>query len=568
MAKKVQDQSKRDKSDRREVKKALRVSEARYKAVVEDQTDLVCRYRPDGVLAFVNSAFCHHYRQPDAALLGRSFFSLLPGEDGLKLRKSLNRLTPESPVLTRESQGFLPGGERCWQQWSDRAIFTSKGRLLEYQSVGRDITELKRVEGALRQANEEMENRVMERTREVLSANRELSREIEERRRAEEALLGSQEKLRALLDHSPYVILTIDPKGGLLFMNRSLEELTEWGIFDARTKALFPGRLRGCFQRGFSRVFEEGGEDRFHYSTGRAAWWEVRMVPIHGQGDEVTAAMVIAADETEKRVLWAQSVRHARLATIGVLAAGVAHEINNPNNAILFNAGLFVKAWADIEPILKEFQEENGAISIAGFNFEEAMTTFPQLLSGVGDNARRIKNIVGNLKHMAKQDAGELNQEVDLHEAVRAAAMILQNRIRKHTDHWTVRFMDGHPKIRGNSQQLEQVFINIMLNALQSLPDRSSRVTVSTVREGGREGEEAGGSVLVIVEDEGHGIDSEHLPHLTEPFYTTRTETGGTGLGLSISNAIIQKHRGEIYFESQPGEGSRVTVRLPVGDPV
>ena len=104
--------------------------------------------------------------------------------------------------------------------------------------------------------------------------------------------------------------------------------------------------------------------------------------------------MVIAGDVTEKRNLEAQALRNARLASIGVLAAGVAHEINNPNNAIQFNASLVSRAWQDITPILQEYFEENGDFALGGLSFSEARDSFPRLLSEITSNSDRIRRIV------------------------------------------------------------------------------------------------------------------------------------------------------------------------------
>ena len=185
-------------------------------------------------------------------------------------------------------------------------------------------------------------------------------------------------------------------------------------------------------------------------------------MPIRSGEGPVTAAMVIAADVTEKRNLEAQALHNARLASIGVLAAGVAHEINNPNNAIQFNASLVSRAWQDITPILREYFEENGDFALGGLPFSEARDSFPRLLSEITRNSDRIRRIVQNLKHMSRQDTGELTEKVDIQQVLEATVMILHNQIQKFTDVCTLEVPDGLPAVSGNSQQLEQVFINVL----------------------------------------------------------------------------------------------------------
>jgi signal transduction histidine kinase len=248
----------------------------------------------------------------------------------------------------------------------------------------------------------------------------------------------------------------------------------------------------------------------------------------------------------------------ARLASVGVLAAGVAHEINNPNNAIAFNASVLSRAWDDAAPILIDYYESNGDFSLAGLPFEEARTTLPELLQQVGMNSTRIERIVENLKHLSKRDRSELESDVDLGAVLQEAVGILRRQIQELTDSFELHIPETLPRIRGSSQQLEQVFINVILNALQSLPDRQCRVSVEVDAEGDS------GVVSIRVHDEGEGISHEHLEALTEPFFSTRADSGGTGLGLSISQSIIDRHGGRIEFESERDQGTTVTITLPM----
>ena len=158
---------------------------------------------------------------------------------------------------------------------------------------------------------------------------------------------------------------------------------------------------------------------------------------------------------------------------------------------------------------------------------------------------------------MSRQDTGELSENVDIQQVLEAAVMILHNQIQKFTDVCTLEVPDGLPAVQGNSQQLEQVFINVLLNALQALPDRTKGVHISA----GFDADD--GMLWVAIRDEGSGISERDLGRLTEPFFTTRTDAGGTGLGLSISRSIVERHGGSMSFESVLGSGTTVTIRLP-----
>ncbi len=250
--------------------------------------------------------------------------------------------------------------------------------------------------------------------------------------------------------------------------------------------------------------------------------------------------------------------RHARLASIGVLAAGIAHEVNNPNNAIHFNASLLSRAWHDVAPILRDYLESDGDFSLAGLSYAREGESLGDLIEEIGYCSERIRRIVDNLKHLGREDPGDRRRVVDVRRAVDLAAGLLRGEIRKATDRFEVHHAGPLPTVLGNAQELEQVFLNVILNALQSLPRADRGVSVTTGVNAISE------EVLVEVRDEGRGIPDRELARVTEPFFSTRADAGGTGLGLSISQTFVEKHGGRIDFTSEVGVGTTVTVRLPV----
>ncbi|MBD1884207.1 PAS domain S-box protein [Microcoleus vaginatus] len=151
-------------SDRKNAENHLLQSQMRYQAIVEDQTELICRYLPDGKITFVNQAYCHYFGVQLEDLLGNSFLSLLPEADRKIFQEQYTSVCPEKPVFTCEHRVILPSGEIRWQQWIDRAIFDESGQIVEYQAAGRDVTDRKQAEIALQQLNAELERRVQQRT--------------------------------------------------------------------------------------------------------------------------------------------------------------------------------------------------------------------------------------------------------------------------------------------------------------------------------------------------------------------------------------------------------------------
>jgi adenylate cyclase len=135
--------------ERKHILQRLRQSEARYRGVVEDQTELICRFFPDGTLTFVNQAFCRYFGKQSIELIGHTFMTLIPDEDWSLVAANWATIIQENPTATIEYRVMTPNGEVCWQQWSNRGIFDAKGCLIEYQSVGRDITKRKRTQQRL-----------------------------------------------------------------------------------------------------------------------------------------------------------------------------------------------------------------------------------------------------------------------------------------------------------------------------------------------------------------------------------------------------------------------------------
>jgi len=138
--------------ERYELEMTLGESLRRYRAIVEDQTELICRFDPDSTLTFVNEAYCRFFNKRREDLLGFSFMPLIPPEDRKKVRAQFDSLGPENPVSTHEHRVMAPNGEIRWHQWTNRSILDDEGRTLEFQAVGRDITDHKRAEEELRQS--------------------------------------------------------------------------------------------------------------------------------------------------------------------------------------------------------------------------------------------------------------------------------------------------------------------------------------------------------------------------------------------------------------------------------
>jgi signal transduction histidine kinase len=252
-----------------------------------------------------------------------------------------------------------------------------------------------------------------------------------------------------------------------------------------------------------------------------------------------------------------QLIQADKMASLGILVSGVAHEINNPTGLILFNLPVLKKLYLAAQESMEQRFREEGDFMIGGLRYSLLREEAPRLLDEMHDGARRIKRIVDDLKDFARKDDCALDESVDLNLVVQASVRLLENSIKKATRRFRLSLAPGLPCCRGNAQRIEQVVVNLILNACQALPDPEKGIEVATAL--GADG----GEIIVTVRDEGVGIPEEHLSHLTDPFFTTKRDLGGTGLGLSVSAGIVKEHQGRLEFRSEPGQGSTALVALP-----
>lgn len=243
---------------------------------------------------------------------------------------------------------------------------------------------------------------------------------------------------------------------------------------------------------------------------------------------KVVGIIAVGRDLTERRRFEAQMVQTAKMASLGVMAGGIAHELRNPLAVIQTNAQL-----------LEEYQD----------NRELARQCLQHILA----STRRAAQIIENLLRFARlpQDRYRL---LNIHDVLEETFALLINQLLMAKVDLDRAFAPDAPMIYGNPVLLQQVFTNLILNALAAMP-QGGRITVMT--------RNAGEQVEIRVCDTGVGIAPEHLSHIFDPFFTTRPVGMGTGLGLSITYRIVQQHHGHISVESQPGRGTCFTIRLP-----
>lgn len=391
--------------------------------------------------------------------------------------------------------------------------------------------------------------------------------DITENRRAKEALSASESNFRhlsrqfqTLLDGIPDVLTLLDSelkvvwgnRGAAAYFNRPIEALSQKTCYE-----LWCNRDTPCNQCMARQCVETGEPGEQKISTTDGKIWGIKVFPIKDGKDQVLQVLHLATDITDKMRLREEAERYSRLASLGELSTGVAHEINNPNALILLNLSVISEAFDDVWPILRDHFQHQGEFSFGGLPFSRMQKEIPLMLTEMEDGARRIKRIVEDLKNFARQEPIDQFELFDLNRSVDSAIRLIQNQIRRATDHFEMHCAENLPPVRGVAQRIEQVIINLIANACQALDEKTQSIEVITRYDQTQQ------KVLLEVNDKGRGIDPQHLLHITDPFFTTRRKDGGTGLGLSVSARIVGEHRGDLHFESKPGKGTQVILSLP-----
>jgi len=264
--------------------------------------------------------------------------------------------------------------------------------------------------------------------------------------------------------------------------------------------------------------------------------------------------------ENEAELRREQLFQASKMASVGTLASGVAHEINNPITSVMLNTPVVQKTWNAARPILDAHHEETGNFTIGSMPYSQLRDRMSQLLGDIADSAKRVQSIVHDLKDFARQTPPDLNESVDINGVVEKAVGLVNNLIRKSTLHFSLVCQENLPTVHGNAQRIEQVIINLIVNACQALPGADRGISVSTGYEA------VSRRVYVIVQDEGVGMTTDTIEQIRDPFFTTKRESGGTGLGLSISDRIVRDHGGQMDFVSNPDNGTTVTLYLPAAE--
>ncbi len=493
--------------ERHQLDEALRESEARYRAVVEDQTEFIVRWLPDGTRTFVNEAYARYFGMGAHEMIGVSFFPLIETEEGRDaVRTRIRALTPARPVMTNVHRARRSDGEWRWQEWNDRGLFDERGNLVALQSVGRDVHE--RVE-------------------------------------AERQLRESETRFRAIFDQTFQFTSLLRADGVVLESNRTALEFAGIHEEDVLGKPLWDTPwwshaepLRRQLREAVARA-AAGELVRLEVThprpDGTLHAVDFSLKPVRDESGEVTLLISEGRDVHDRKQLEEQLRQSQKMEAIGLLAGGVAHDFNNLLTVI------------------------SGYNDLLRGEIEHPTPSATEAIDAIRDAGERAALLTRQLLAFSRRQLLE-PKVLDLNDVVRGSEQILRRLIGEHILLETS-LDPGIDRVRVDRSQFEQVVLNLALNARDAMPE-GGRLTIAT-RNVAVGPPESGRFVSLTVVDTGCGMSNLVKERIFEPFFTTKDAGKGTGLGLSTVYGIVAQSDGRIEVESAVGAGTTFRILLP-----
>jgi PAS domain S-box-containing protein len=500
--------------DQKRSQKALGRSEAQYRAIVEDQTELICRFLPDGTYTFVNGALCRAHQRSAADLAGHSFWDFLPAEDHEATRGVLRSITPGRPVASRVYEvGAPPGRDERWQHWTVRGFFDDRGAVTEYQAVGRDITERKRAESEHRQ--------------------------LESQRQIERVLRASEERFRSLADNAPVLIWMSGLRNEALYFNkpwldftgRSLEEELGFGWIES----IHPDDRQSCIDTcdgAFVRREPLAMQFRLRRHDGEYRWILDNGIPYFGADGAFSGYIGSCVDITPRKLAEEELEQAGRRKD--EFLAMLGHELRNP----LAPISMAVE-------IMRKRAPTDASIAWAG--------------DVIARQLGQLTRLVDDLLDVSRITRGKITlvpMPLELKSVVAQAVETSRPLIDSRGHQLTMRVPSDSVWVRGDALRLGQVLSNLLNNAAKYTPD-GGRIGLSVERRDAQ--------VILTVADNGLGLSAEMLERVFDLFSQFESrDHGGLGIGLTLVKRLVELHGGEVEARSAGrGQGSEFIVRLP-----
>lgn len=499
-----------------EAQRELRESEERYRQIVETSLEGIFLLDAGGVFTFVNRRFADLLGYAVQEIVGRTLFDFIyaksRGKAALRLQRALAGASEETEVTWLRKDGT------------------------ELQVLLR-TTPVKVAAGAPDGTLGMMTDRSRSRT-------------------AEEALRKSEAQYRQIVEATSDGIIQVDKNNVIVFVNRRLSEIVGYepgellgrSLFEfmnADAKATVTTSLRNV-KRGRRTLIDT----TYRHRNGTDIAVNVAGSPLFDDLGNFAGNLGIVRDITERNQLQAQLMVSDRMASIGTLAAGVAHEINNPLAAVIANLDFVAESLCGSDP-------HGPAQATPARNAEWLRNEIRAPLADAQEAARRMRFLVRDLKVFSRASGDAPTGPVDVEALMDASLRMADNEIRHRAR--VARQFRGVPCVQAREERLGQVFLNLLVNAAQALPDgraEHNEIRVSTRLDGER--------VIVEVTDTGPGIPPKIIGRIFDAFFSTKDVGSGTGLGLAISHRIVTDLGGSLTVESEMGKGTTFRVALPV----
>ncbi len=492
----------------------------------------------DGVFQGCNDAFARQLgRTSPLEIIGRTDrdFSFTPAQIQAFRQDDLEVMNSGQPKLAIEEPVRGADGKDRWVLTSKVPLRDPEGNVWSVLGIFTDITDRHQQEQELYEALREVERYAA---------------------RLEVLMYEARERHRRLMEASLDAVFVLDAVGCVIEVNPvagrllGLEPDQLRGLpFDSlapdQDRLALRKALGDLLARGTMRLDEQG----LRSATGNRL--TVQLLGSIQDIGEIRRLLIVAHDLTQKRRLEQQSIQNDRLTAMGVLAAGIAHEINNPTAYVISNLDFLRQWWVELEQHLVKQPSLPASL-------ERGLTEARQLLADCVDGCSRIQDIVRGMRHLSHQGHTDEQTLLDVHSILDSVLHISHGEL-KHTARLEKEYAPDLPLVLGSEGRLGQVFLNLIVNALQAMRPGSPRDNMLRIRTWASEGR-----VHIDITDTGHGIPREALPHIFDPFFTTKPAGVGTGLGLSISHAIVHKMGGELRVESQVGQGTTFSLLLPI----
>ena len=541
-----------DITEKKRIEEALRQNEAIFYSSFDNENIGMAVADPHGKFISVAPAMCRMLGFSENEMLKLTFMDITHVEDIKRSRHQYEKYLDDHNPFSMEKRYYTRKKKTTWGLTTVSPLFDSNGEFIHSIIHLLDITKRKEAEKVLQESAFQLEKMVNSRIRRLLETTVTLHNEIHERKKIEKKLRETQFRYRTVADAAFNLEWWQNPDGTFNYISPSCKRITGYEPDDFLTTPELMARIvlpedRAIWSHHQNELFKKGAlqeiEFRIRRKDGTICWLEHVCHRVNDEKGNVMGHRASSRDITRRKKAESESQRHreqlthvARVATLGELAASIAHEINQPLTAILTNAQVGLRFLNRDNPDLGQVRE---------------------ILEDIVSDDKRARDVIRRLHPLFRKEKMS-GSKININSIVMEVIAIMEIEVAKRKITMEPQLDDSIPPIQGDRIYLQQVIINAILNASDTMKESTSdcrKMILSTAWAGTTH-------VKVSVRDFGHGIDEENPDQLLEPFYTTKPE--GMGMGLSINRSIIEAHEGKVWITNNVDGGATFLFTLPL----